>query len=111
GLGHGFCALTDDATVVYLCSTVYNPSVEHGVHPLDPDLQIAWPAAAPVLSPRDAAAPPLAEARLPSYQDCLARYRTLREGGREGACAPAGRGQRDSSSVGMPGGVKPMTWP
>lgn len=85
GLGHGFCALTDDATVVYLCSTVYNPSVEHGVHPLDPDLQIAWPAAAPVLSPRDAAAPSLAEARLPSYQDCLARYRTLREERPEGA--------------------------
>ena len=26
GLGHGFCALTDDATVAYLCSTTYSPA-------------------------------------------------------------------------------------
>jgi len=65
GLGHGFCALTDDATVLYLCSTVYTPTGEHGVHPLDPQLALPWPAEAvgePLLSPKDAAAPSLAEA-------------------------------------------------
>lgn len=42
GLGHGFCA-TDDATLSYLCSTAYNPTTEHAVHPLDPQLAIDWP--------------------------------------------------------------------
>jgi dTDP-4-dehydrorhamnose 3,5-epimerase len=75
GLGHGFCALTEDATLVYACSTVYNPAAEHAVHPLDPELGIQWPVAAPVLSGRDAAAPRLADAPLPSYQACRQSYR------------------------------------
>ncbi|MEV8096707.1 dTDP-4-dehydrorhamnose 3,5-epimerase [Kitasatospora sp. NPDC085879] len=74
GLGHGFCALTDDATLSYLCSETFNPVGEHGVHPLDPDLRIEWPAEQPQLSARDAAAPSLAEALasglLPSYDTC-----------------------------------------
>ncbi|GAA3003390.1 dTDP-4-dehydrorhamnose 3,5-epimerase [Streptosporangium longisporum] len=79
GLGHGLLALTDDATVIYICSEGYNPAREHGVHPLDPELGIAWPAGVePLLSPKDAAAPTLAEARdrgmLPSYEECLAFY-------------------------------------
>ncbi|MEV0808712.1 dTDP-4-dehydrorhamnose 3,5-epimerase family protein [Micromonospora sp. NPDC050200] len=76
GLGHGFCALTDDATLSYLCSTTYNPTGEHAVHPLDADLAIEWPAEAPQLSARDAAAPTLAQAResglLPGYDACRA---------------------------------------
>jgi dTDP-4-dehydrorhamnose 3,5-epimerase len=75
GLGHGFCALTDDATLTYLCSETYAPDREHNVHPLDPDLAIAWPSGSPLLSDRDAAAPSLAQARaeglLPDYQNCL----------------------------------------
>ncbi len=76
GLGHAFCALTDDATVVYLCSEVYNPSGEHGVTPLDPDLDLRWPAdIEPLLSPKDLAAPTLAQAEaagaLPTYQACV----------------------------------------
>src|SRR3954451_13625021 len=43
GLGHAFMALTDDATVVYLCSTGYAPGREHGVNPLDPQLALPWP--------------------------------------------------------------------
>jgi dTDP-4-dehydrorhamnose 3,5-epimerase len=83
GLGHAFCALTDGATVAYLCSTVYTPGAEHGVDPLDPDLALPWPPdAAPVLSPKDAAAPSLATARaggaLPTFQACQARYAQLR---------------------------------
>lgn len=83
GLGHAFMALTDDATVVYLCSAGYAPKREHGVNPLDPELAIAWPAdIPPVLSEKDAAAPTLAEAEqsglLPSYPDCLAFYQRLR---------------------------------
>lgn len=70
GLGHAFMALEDDATVVYLCSTPYNPEGEHGVHPLDPDLAIDWPNSSPNglplkwrLSDKDAEAPSLAECR------------------------------------------------
>jgi dTDP-4-dehydrorhamnose 3,5-epimerase len=77
GLGHAFMALSDEATVLYLCSTPYAPGREHGVHPLDPDIGIVWPADVEViLSDKDAAAPSLAEARsaglLPDYGDCLA---------------------------------------
>ena len=71
GLGHGFCALTDDATLSYICSETFNPTGEHSVHPLDPELGIEWPADAPQLSARDEAAPSLAEALatglLPDY--------------------------------------------
>ncbi|MBV2154457.1 dTDP-4-dehydrorhamnose 3,5-epimerase [Kitasatospora sp. SUK 42] len=83
GLGHGFCALTDDATLTYLCSATYNPTGEHGVHPLDPDLDIEWPAGAPQLSARDAAAPSLKEAiatgLLPTYEACKAYTASLGE--------------------------------
>ncbi|AZS83337.1 dTDP-4-dehydrorhamnose 3,5-epimerase [Streptomyces griseoviridis] len=85
GLGHAFLALTDDATVVYLTSSGYAPGREHGVHPLDPGLGIAWPAGiTPLLSEKDAGAPTLAEAErsglLPSYAECAAHYRRLRAG-------------------------------
>ncbi|MEV6972922.1 dTDP-4-dehydrorhamnose 3,5-epimerase [Kitasatospora sp. NPDC093806] len=74
GLGHGFCALSDDATLSYVCSETYNPTGEHAVHPLDPDLGIEWPVEVPQLSARDDAAPSLAEALasglLPDYQAC-----------------------------------------
>ncbi|AWL41304.1 MULTISPECIES: dTDP-4-dehydrorhamnose 3,5-epimerase [unclassified Streptomyces] len=75
GLGHGFMALTDDATVMYVCSQGYAPRREHSVNPLDPALAIGWPTGPyPLLSPRDASAPTLAEALesgiLPRYEDC-----------------------------------------
>lgn len=77
GLGHAFMALSDEATVVYLCSQPYAPGREHGVHPLDPDLGIRWPAdIAPILSPKDAASPGLAvmieAGLLPSLDACQA---------------------------------------
>jgi dTDP-4-dehydrorhamnose 3,5-epimerase len=87
GLGHAFTALTDDATALYLCSTPYAPGREHGVHPLDPAIGIAWPADEgwePVLSEKDAAAPTLEEAlvagQLPRYQDCTEYLSTPRRG-------------------------------
>jgi dTDP-4-dehydrorhamnose 3,5-epimerase len=85
GLGHAFLALTDGATVVYLCSAPYAPDREHGLNPLDPDIGIDWPAGVdPVLSPKDAAAPGLREAEarglLPRYEECVALYASLRAG-------------------------------
>lgn len=82
GLGHAFVALTDDANVTYLCTTGYNPTGEHGVHPLDPAIGVDWPIENPALSAKDAAAPTLAEAAeqglLPSYDDCVRFYASLR---------------------------------
>ncbi|WP_269858687.1 dTDP-4-dehydrorhamnose 3,5-epimerase family protein [Streptomyces sp. RPT161] len=83
GLGHAFLALTDDTVVAYLTSQGYAPQREHAIHPLDPALGIDWPGdVEPVLSPRDAAAPTLAEAErrglLPSYRACREFYADLR---------------------------------
>lgn len=77
GLGHAFMALTDDCTVLYLCSTSYAPGREHGVDPLDSTIGVRWPPdLEPVLSAKDAAAPSLEKALrdglLPSYADCIA---------------------------------------
>jgi dTDP-4-dehydrorhamnose 3,5-epimerase len=85
GLGHAFVALTDDANVTYLCSEPYNPTGEHGVHPLDPALELPLPEGIePLLSHKDADAPTLAEAQeqglLPDYAACLAFYDRLRTG-------------------------------
>lgn len=76
GLGHAFMSLSDDALVVYLCSTGYDPTREHAIDALDPSLAIDWPSGIkPLLSPKDAAAPTLDEALrqglLPSYETCL----------------------------------------
>lgn len=68
GLGHAFMALADDTVVNYLCSAPYAPGREHGVHPLDPAIGIDWPThgrdgqpLTPSLSPKDQAAPALAD--------------------------------------------------
>ncbi|CAB4620720.1 unannotated protein [freshwater metagenome] len=75
GLGHAFCALSDSVTVGYLCSEPYAPGREHGIHPLDPALGLPFPeGTAALLSPKDAAAPTLAQAAelglLPTYDEC-----------------------------------------
>ena len=83
GLGHAFMALEDDTTAMYLCSAAYNPQREHGIHPLDPEVGLTFPAGLePLLSPKDSAAPGLTEAReeglLPSYAACQELYASLR---------------------------------
>ncbi|WP_413451010.1 dTDP-4-dehydrorhamnose 3,5-epimerase [Georgenia phoenicis] len=89
GLGHAFCSLEDDSTVVYLCSEPYAPGREHGIHPLSEEVGIEWPTTArdgsPLelqLSDKDTAAPGLREAQeaglLPQFsevQDFLASLR------------------------------------
>jgi dTDP-4-dehydrorhamnose 3,5-epimerase len=83
GLGHAFCALEDDTTAMYLVSAAYNPGREHGIHPLDPEVDLELPEGftEPTLSDKDAKAPSLTEAReqglLPSYAACQAFYASL----------------------------------
>jgi dTDP-4-dehydrorhamnose 3,5-epimerase len=83
GLGHAFVALSDQATVLYLCSTPYAPKREHAVHALDPAIGIAWPENLDkILSDKDASAPMLADAQaaglLPVLADCQAYTDGLR---------------------------------
>lgn len=44
GLAHGFLALQDNSTVMYLCSAEYNPQREHTICATDSSLAINWPA-------------------------------------------------------------------
>lgn len=60
GFAHGFYVVSEVADVEYKCTTVYDPSTEIGIAWNDPDLAIAWPDRAPLLSPKDAALPKLA---------------------------------------------------
>ena len=89
GLGHAFMALADNTVVNYLCSAPYAPGREHGIHPLDPAIGIDWPATGrdgspltPSLSPKDEAAPHLADLAdsglLPTYAEVQAYVESLR---------------------------------
>lgn len=74
GLAHGFLALQDNSTVMYLCSAEYDPQREHTICATDPAIGIDWPTEQRVLlSERDAAAPSLAQVRqaglLPTWRD------------------------------------------
>ncbi|MFI0424383.1 dTDP-4-dehydrorhamnose 3,5-epimerase [Spongiactinospora gelatinilytica] len=73
GLGHAFAPLSAEATVVYLCSTPYDPTGEITINPLDPELALPWAASPRILSEKDAKAPTLREAEaaglLPVYAE------------------------------------------
>lgn len=82
GLAHGFAPLTDEATVVYLCSTTWAPGREVQINALDPELNLPWPATPePLMSPKDRDAPTLKEAAerglLPTYSECQELYARL----------------------------------
>ena len=71
GFAHGFCVLSESAQVEYKCTDLYDGSDELGLRWDDPEFEIAWPIDQPLLSPKDADAPDLAELwdRLPIYDD------------------------------------------
>ncbi|WP_434316707.1 dTDP-4-dehydrorhamnose 3,5-epimerase family protein [Leifsonia sp. P73] len=85
GLGHCFVALTDDATVSYLVTDVYNPGREHGINPLDGDIALEFPVPADelLLSAKDTDAPGLLQAKesglLPTWDAARAFYASLDE--------------------------------
>ena len=87
GLGHAFVSLTDQATVSYLVTDVFNPSREHAINPLDPDVALIFPEAAgePLLSPKDLEAPSLREAQalglLPTWEESKSFYQSLKTQG------------------------------
>jgi dTDP-4-dehydrorhamnose 3,5-epimerase len=83
GLGHAFLTLSETATVVYLVSDTYNPTQEHSISPVDPQVALEFPKDITdlVISPKDMEAPSLAEAmasgQLPTMESALSRYAEL----------------------------------
>jgi dTDP-4-dehydrorhamnose 3,5-epimerase len=84
GLAHGFLALQDNSTVMYMCSTPYAPGREHTIAATDPAIGIDWPLpkADLLLSERDAAAQSLEQARgaglLPTWAEAQSFLTGLR---------------------------------
>jgi dTDP-4-dehydrorhamnose 3,5-epimerase len=59
GFAHGYLTLTPGTEFLYKVDNVYAPEADAGVLWNDPDLGIAWPEAAPVLSAKDRQLPRL----------------------------------------------------
>jgi dTDP-4-dehydrorhamnose 3,5-epimerase len=56
GFAHGFVVLSDTADFEYKCTDYYDPSDEGCILWNDPDLDIPWPIAGPILSIKDKSA-------------------------------------------------------
>jgi len=68
GFAHGFAVLSETADFFYKCDNPYSPKDEIVVRWDDPAIGIQWGVEKPSLSPRDAAAPNLADVKnLPVY--------------------------------------------
>ncbi len=66
GFAHGFAVLSETALVLYKCTEFYTPSDEASLAWNDPAIGIDWPISEPILAPKDAAAPTLAD--LPKHR-------------------------------------------
>ncbi len=53
GFAHGFCVVSEIADVEYKVSNFYDAKTECGLRFNDPELNVAWPVAEPILSDRD----------------------------------------------------------
>lgn len=69
GFAHGFSVTSAEADFAYKVTAAYDPANDRTLAWNDPELAIAWPLAdlAPILSRKDANAPGLRAAELPSY--------------------------------------------
>lgn len=62
GFAHGFCALSDEADVVYKVTEEHAPDLAGGVRWSDPEVGVVWPIQCPLLSSKDESLLPLREA-------------------------------------------------
>ena len=62
GFAHGFCVTSATADFLYKTTDYWHPEHERTLLWNDPALAIAWPVAAPVIAPKDAAGTPFARA-------------------------------------------------
>ena len=70
GFAHGFAVLSERAVFNYLCTETYDAAADANIAWNDADLAIDWPLSAPLLSPKDDAAPALRDidpGRLPTF--------------------------------------------
>lgn len=72
GVAHGFSVQSPSAGVAYLLSSPFNPAVELGITPLDPEIGVNWALVGEaILSEKDRSAPTLAQrvaaGELPKY--------------------------------------------
>ncbi len=51
GFAHGFCALSDEATVLYMCSEIFSPENDAGIR--WNSAGIKWPLTDPIVSEKD----------------------------------------------------------
>jgi len=61
---HGFSVLSEEAEVVYKCTTFWHPPTDRSLLWNDPALGIDWRVDTPLLATKDAAGTPLSEAEL-----------------------------------------------
>lgn len=59
GYAHGYCTLEPDTLISYKVTAPYSHDHEGSLRWDDPSVGIEWPVHHPILSPKDAAAPPL----------------------------------------------------
>ena len=66
GFAHGFLVLSEVAQVLYKTTGYYSPADEQCIRWDDPSIGVGWPlgASPPMLSAKDAAGKPLAQARV-----------------------------------------------
>ena len=65
GFAHGFVTLSETADFLYKCTTLYDGANDRSLRWDDPGIGIAWPLPGkPALSPKDIAAPFLADAEV-----------------------------------------------
>jgi dTDP-4-dehydrorhamnose 3,5-epimerase len=57
----GFCALSDDVEVQYLCTGIYNSKAESAIRWDDPEIGIEWPLRLKIISEKDRKAQTLTE--------------------------------------------------
>lgn len=53
GFAHGFCVVSDSASLLYKCTDYYCPQEERGIRWDDPMLAIEWPKIDPIISKKD----------------------------------------------------------
>ncbi len=62
GFAHGFCVLSEKADIFYKATEEYAPECDSGIIWNDPELNIQWPIADPILSSKDTLLPLLQDA-------------------------------------------------
>lgn len=74
GMAHGYVALEDKTSILYLHDAEYLPERDKNIQALDEALEIDWPLKEHLRSPKDIAAPTLAESLrfdlLPTFASC-----------------------------------------